>query len=203
MKRVEDTTAGKAIAAYIVTDRKGDCVARVQWHFSGHGGVTCNVLQSGDARAERVAKALGYELDAEGKLTGVKTLYNGKRQTLGHLAGRWPYEVANFQSGHAGGYGYDKKTASLSRLCIDGHMMTDHCGERLKRPKGRLWQDSDKKRLGKRGYALANWQGPRKPDGPTYGREGVPDDASGYTDAYRLEGLAFLGAIGYRVYQAI
>lgn len=115
----------------------------------------------------------------------------------------YAYTVASLQVGRAGGYGYDKTTAALSGLYVDGVKLTNHCEERLPRPKGCLWQDSDRARIERKGYRLANWHGPRKAGDPTYGRDGVPDEASGWTDAYRESGLDILRAFGYRVIQAI
>lgn len=65
---------------------------------------------------------------------------------------------AGFQQASAGGYGYDKFTAALSGLTIDGHTMSNHCGSEgvPKKPKGRATYPSDYKV--KPGYELANWQ---------------------------------------------
>lgn len=105
------------------------------------------------------------------------------------------------QQGAAGGYGYDKFTAALSGLTIDGHAMSDHCGARLNPPKGRSTWPRDAK--APRGYTLANFQaftydddGARVPlseDSPAYG----------WASCFRREGLNYLTAIGYRVIQAI
>lgn len=62
------------------------------------------------------------------------------------------------QSGTASGYGYDKLTAALAGLKIDGHELTDHCS-RLgapKPPKGNagLFPRDYKPRAG---FSLSNW----------------------------------------------
>lgn len=45
----------------------------------------------------------------------------------------WHTDGTPLQQGSASGYGYDKFTAALSGLTIDGHKMTDHCGARKTR----------------------------------------------------------------------
>lgn len=103
--------------------------------------------------------------------------------------------------GRAGGYGYDKFTAALSNLVIDGHEMTDHCASRLSPPKGRTTWPSDAK--APTGYRFANFQT------FTYGKDGervplgVESPAYGYTSCYRESGLGYLKALGYRVIQAL
>lgn len=215
MKQVRETAAGRSISAYVVINPKGDHVATVQAHFANSGGVLVNVWTHGDKAAARVVKGLGLELDESGRIA------KGKHK------GAWPYEAAN-QSGHAGGYGYDKFTAALSYLNIDGHMMSDHCGQRAKPPRGLSYFPADYKPA--KGYSLANYG---KYDATTGKRldsfvwrnqaekelgEGAPWEAvkarekeieaaavwvAGYDSCYRVEGLNYLSAIGYHVIQAI
>jgi hypothetical protein len=188
--QVRETAAGKSISAYIVLDKKGRHIASVHAHFSNGGTCTVDVWNhGGDAATERTAKALGYVLDDSGRIT------EGKH------AGKSAYHVAGLQHGRAGGYGYDKFTAALSGLVIDGHKLTDHCGERLAPPKGRLWRDTDRARLARKGFSLSNWSPANSTNG--YGRKGVPADEAGWVDAYRAEGLNYLTAMGYRVIKAI
>lgn len=97
----------------------------------------------------------------------------------------------SLQQGSAGGYGYDKFTAALSGLIVDGHKLTDHCGESATPPKGRkTWPQGAKP---PQGFSFANWI---NADRSENGEEG-------WTSCYRLEGLRYLEAIGYRVIQAI
>lgn len=195
-KDVRDTSAAQSMRAYVVLNRKGEHVAKVLAHYSGGGVCMVSVYQHGAALLRTVA-ALGYgapdeEPDGDGKVD------------VGHGKRKYPHDVAGVQTSRAGGGGYDKFTAALSGMVIDGHKMTDHCGARMPPPKGRLWQDSDRDRLRRKGYTLANWSGARAPGGPVeYGRKDVPADASGWVDAYRLEGLNYLSAIGYRVIQVL
>jgi hypothetical protein len=63
-------------------------------------------------------------------------------------------EKAGFQRGTASGYGYDKFTAALSGLSIDGHAMSDHCDGTLKRPKRGFFPANYK---APKGFSLANY----------------------------------------------
>jgi hypothetical protein len=115
-----------------------------------------------------------------------------------------------FQYGAASGYGYDKLTAALSGLTIDGHKLTDHCGDRLPLPRGKPCFPSDYKP--RKGYSLANYGTWSKSTGQrldSYHWRDMAEAASrgelvsGYSDCYREAGLKYLEAIGYRVLQAI
>src|SRR5690606_3731490 len=97
----------------------------------------------------------------------------------------WHNDGTPVQQARASGYGYDKFTAALSGLTIDGHRLTDHCGESRKPPRGAKVWPSDAKPP--RGWRFANYS----------------TDLGGYTDCYRLPGLAYLEAIGYSVINAI
>ncbi len=85
------------------------------------------------------------------------------------------------QTGSATGYGYDKTTAAMRGMVIDGHELGDHsgvdksCARQIKTQKA------------KPGYSLCNWSTPE-------GR---------YTSCYKLAGLDYLRAIGYTVICAL
>lgn len=197
-KYVADKSAAKAISAYVILNRKGEFVAKVQAHF-GNSRVTVNVFD----------------------------------------------DKAGFQRATASGYGYDKFSAALSGLTIDGHKMSERCGERVKPPRGKPCFPANYKP--RKGYQVANygqwervadkWErrdsyywrdlaisqwraanGKTESDWPEgEDCEQVQRDArrmareaeesgrviSGYSDCYREAGLQYLKAIGYRVIQAI
>ena len=110
------------------------------------------------------------------------------------------------QKGAAGGYGYDKLTAALSGMTIDGHKLTDHCGQdetsaKLLKAYGRamLTGDSDKAqkvvdKAPKQGYSFTNWSA----------ASGYrPNEWEGYQSCYRESGLDYLRALGYSIITVI
>lgn len=103
-------------------------------------------------------------------------------------------ETHPFQSATAGGYGYDKLTAALSGLVIDGHELTDHCGRNRKPEAGKLFPNTSNPPKGWQ-YSNFVWR-------DSHG-EKLPADKQGYESCYRLPGLKYLEAIGYTVIQAI
>lgn len=203
-KDILETAAGKSIAAWVILDPKGVQCGQVQAFYANSGGVTVNVRLWGDAMTKQTAEAMGYAFDDHDKIT----TFNGKPT---RHEGEYAYKVAGLQTAHAGGYGYDKFTACLSGLFIGPHKMSDHCGGVMKRPKGRLWQDTDKKRLAKKGYTLSNYMGAiddrtdardieylRRRRGP-----GVPDSATGWETAYRMEGFGYPSSQGFKFLKAV
>lgn len=107
-----------------------------------------------------------------------------------HPPSKTPGEAA----GRAGGYGYDKLTAALAGLVVDGHKLSNHCGEN--RPG--LY---DGKTPAPKGWQYANWTS-WEWDG-SGNRVDLPSEKQGYTDCYRISGLEYLSAIGYQVIKAI
>ena len=105
----------------------------------------------------------------------------------------WDYGK-ELQQGHAGGYGYDKFTAALRGLIIDGQTMYDHCGQNDETKKiladykaGKINQKQADNKAKKIGARFANWR----------------QDENKYSGLYMLDGLNRLSAIGYTVIQAI
>lgn len=204
---VSDTSAGKAISAYVILNKRGEYVAKVTMHHAS--SCLVNVFQSGKALERSEAAAM---------------------RALGKL----PADGLGFQFGRASGYGYDKATAALSGLYIDGHKLTDHCSRdgAPKPPKGRTLYPRDAKP--KAGYSFANYSTRRKSDGKDMrshdwkcqaidelgeGSEwsavsermaelesaflASDDCEAGYMSCHRDPGLRYLESIGYRVIQAI
>lgn len=172
MKYVSECAAAKQLSAYVILNPKGEHVATFR---AFHGStVVVNVFNVTTAAQLRCAKAAGLMKSDPGS--------QAARERIAH-------DNFSFQRGTAGGGGYDKVTAALSDMIIDGHKMTDHCGARLPLPKGATVFPRDFKVP--KGYALANFQ---------VGRDGKPE---GYMDCYRREGLEYLKALGYQVIYAI
>ena len=165
-KYVSDTAAGRAISAYVILNKRREHVSTV--HIFHGGAVLVNVWNHTTNAQARCAKA---------------------RKT--DRSERAAHDAYHFQHGRAGGYGYDKVTAALAGLIIDGHELTDHCGARLPLPKGATLFPRDFKVPA--GYMLANWQGDRL----------NPDKPQGYMSCHRMHGLEYLKAIGYNVIAAI
>jgi hypothetical protein len=99
-----------------------------------------------------------------------------------------------FQAGSASGYGYDKFTAALRGLTIDGHKMCDHCetDEKTKAIlksylSGKIADATAKRRAERIGASFANFDGNSKK----------------WQSLYYISGLDMLRAIGYTVIQAI
>lgn len=179
---VRETAAGRSISAWVILKGSRE-VATVQSHYSNGGRVLVNVWQESEA-AERSAKAATRD--------GVKLKPEEYREPM------------RFQSASAGGGGYDKFTAALSGMYIDGHRMSDHASHRgaPRPPKGRKTFPADYKAPA--GYSLANYVdgSKRYPDGDRV-HSGIPEMEAGYMSCFRKEGLKFLEARGYRVIQAI
>lgn len=171
---VSDTNAAKGASAYVIM--KGSRhVATVTAAFGSGGGCLVNVRQS-DAEATRSAKAYNRDSENKGPSRYADDFY--------------------FQWAKTGGYGYDKFTAALSGMYIDGHRMTDHCGGRLPLPKGAKVFPRDFK--APKGYSVANFVSERNCEA-----RGLPAGTEGYTDCYKQSGLDYLKGLGYTVIQAI
>ena len=106
------------------------------------------------------------------------------------------------QKGTAGGYGYDKMTAALSSMKIDGHSLTDHCvndatSKKLLQSYGKAALSGDSAGMDKvvakarkLGYSFNNW---------TSSGGYKPNAWEGYQSCYRLSGLNYLQALGYQI----
>lgn len=106
-----------------------------------------------------------------------------------------------FQAAHAGGQGYDKFTAALSGMEIDGHKLGNHCEYSKKPPVNGVWPQDFK---APKGWRLANYKTTEQVEvNGSYERVDLPPEKCGWTDLYRLDGLNYLEDIGYRVIKAI
>lgn len=63
--RVDDTKSGKEIAVWVVINKKGEYLARIQAHYSARGAVLVNVMNMGDDNGPNFqsARASGYGYD--------------------------------------------------------------------------------------------------------------------------------------------
>lgn len=104
------------------------------------------------------------------------------------------------QKGTAGGYGYDKLTAALSSMTVDGKSLSDHCGQDAQSEKflkayskavkfGCEARKKVENKATKAGYTFANW--------------GSGEVYDGWQSCYRLPGLDYLRALGYQVIEVI
>lgn len=158
MKYVNETKAGKAISAYVIMKGRRH-VATVRSHYSDTGRVLVNVWQDSDA-VQRCA---------------VKAKMSEKKKAYDHFL---------FQHASAGGYGYDKFTAALSHMWIDGHQLGNHCARQIVPSKEGVFPAGF---TAPKGYTLANW---------------CPELA-GWRNCFRLAGLDYLRDHGYQIVQAI
>lgn len=202
---VRGTKAAREISAYVILSPTGDEVATVNIHATSSRTIV-NVWQSEDAatrsadfaNANRAAPVVKHP-DEVGAFPFRPTVKPERKND--------PFTAAlfRFQAAKAGGYGYDKKTGALAGLVIDGHAITDHCsrhGAPIGPDNGRFPQGY----APPKGYTLFNgFCVDRSREGFTdsYRTTGLPDGWSGHADCYRLAGLGYLEAIGYRVIQAI
>lgn len=227
MKRIDETDAGKSIGVAVIM-RGSRHVATMRSYHAKTGGVTVEIYQNGEALA-RCHKALPLsEKDRARMLANLPDYYqNAKPEALESWLAHERFSV---QRGHAGGYGYDKKTAALSGMIVDGLALSNHCGRDKSSARWlREWRkvrksggDTSKveERARKAGYSFANWQGAEaesiarnmKRHGMTekQARErcsGYSDEFTrkhgGYMDCYRREGLEFLAARGYHIIHGI
>lgn len=181
MKTVSEMCGARV---HIVLSKKGELVAKVHARYGSGGAVQVDIHQYGEP-AKKTAATLGLPLGEYGEAPDAATLQQRK----------------------AGGYGYDKYAAALSGMVIDGIRLSNHCGtdkatERLLKRYSRevdagksngsdeVWRERAKK-IGAR---FANWNGPSG-----YGGAKVPR----YVSLHRLEGLAYMEAMGYRVIEAL
>lgn len=208
-KQVRETTAGAAISAFVILNKKGEHVATVNAHYGAGGRVSVDVWNIGDAvtRSFETARRIGRLSDAAlAKHASRAPDYYADQDRREQWAA---HELFGLQQASAGGYGYDKFAAALAGLIIDGHTIANHCGQVPECEKarqrilaqykkaaraGQKWLDSDRKKWQKKADAIGahfcNW---RTDEG----------GACYWNDLHFSAGLSRLEAFGYRVIQAI
>jgi hypothetical protein len=111
MKRIECRTH----SAWVVLNPKGEHFATITAQYTRYcaGRMYFNVRNVTQSAQQRTA-------DRYAATHGKRLIDRDATDAAGlHL---W------FQAASAGGYGYDKTTAALSGLIVDGHTLADHCG---------------------------------------------------------------------------
>lgn len=99
--------------------------------------------------------------------------------------GVWMANEYGFQWSSASGYGYDRLTAALGGLWIDGHRLADHGTPGKIPPKGSTVFPAEY--IPPKGYRVTNWS----------------SELGGFLSCYRLPGLEYLRDIGYTVVQVL
>lgn len=176
--RIDETSAGRCISAYIVLNKKGERVATIRAHY-GNSLVRVEV---------------------------------------------WTPEH-DVQTGRAGGGGYDKFTACLRGMKIDGIELNDHCGQNEQTKKllakykkevfaGLMTDDRQNywnAKVAKIGASFANYRTLYLMNGQYVESYNLPagvlkevlQTIGMYNNIYLQSGLDKLRALGYRVHQAI
>ena len=204
-KQVRETTAGAAISAYVVLNKKGEHVTTVNAHYSNGGRVSVDVWNHGAAviRSFETARKIGRVSDkALASHADRAPDYYKEQSEREEWAAR---DLFGLQQSSAGGYGYDKYTAALAGLIIDGHTIADHCG--------RVPEDENKRAALMRAYVRAVESGQPVDDkawrakawriGCRFTNWGSCGVGERYGSLYFESGLGRLEAFGYRVIQAI
>lgn len=188
MKRIECSTH----SAWIVLNKKGEHVATVtaQYPRDGAGRMYVNVRNVTQAAQQRTA-------DRYFKTYG-KRFADRDGSDVGGLH-VW------FQSASAGGYGYDKTTAALAGLIVDGHTLADHCGNvpEADKAKDRLFAAYCKAAAATDNTAemRAEWSEKARKIGARFANWNR--EANRYDSLHFESGLSRLEAFGYRVAQAL
>ena len=175
-KPIFDTPAGRALDVDVIMRGKRH-VATVRTYRASGGTVTVEVWQAPEAAKRSAAFVARYK----------------GRHGVARDRSREYSEPYTVQRERATGYGYDKATAALRGMVIDGHRMGDHCEREgaPRKPKGRATYPRDAKCPG--GYRFANY----------VTAENSPDGTEGYTDCYRHPGTSYLAAKGYTIINAL
>jgi hypothetical protein len=211
-KQVRETTAGGAISAFVVLNKKGEHVATVNAHYSNGGRVSVDVWNHGDKAAARclaTAKKTGALTEAKFDATKAKA---PDYYTTDDSRADWAaYDLFGLQQSSAGGYGYDKFAAALSRLIIDGHTMADHCGQVPECEKARAalmrqyckFHDysGERARAVEKGWDRKHWDKRAAAIGASFAN--YSGEKERFTSLHFVTGLDRLRGLGYRVIQAI
>lgn len=214
--QVRETKAGKSISAWVILKR-GTHVATVNAHFSDGGRVSVDVWNLGDKPTVRCAEtALNCGALSEAAFnkavaaSKVQRNYGKDTDHEGYAA----YDLFGLQQSSAGGYGYDKLSAALSGLWIDGVQLADNSSHNAESEKMKAAYNRDCERY-KKSEAIEG-QGVRVyyefPEGfkkrwddkaKRIGAYFQNYNGGKFRDLYLNSGLKRLEDMGYDVIQAI
>lgn len=210
--QVRETKAGSAISAYVILNKKGEHVATVNGHYSSGGRVSVDVWNIGTTAVQRsfsTARATGVVSDADlAKLVAkAPDYYRDDESRLDWAA----YQACGLQQGSAGGGGYDKFAAAISRLIIDGHTIADHCGQVPEAEKARAalmrqyckFHDysGERARAIENGWDRKYWDKRAARIGASFAN--YNSEKGRFTSLHFTSGLDRLCDLGYNVIQAI
>ena len=211
-KQVRETTAGASISAWVILNKKGQHVATVNAHYSNGGRVSVDVWNMGTEAVRRsfdTARANGRIGDADlaKRIGKAPDYYKTEESRLDWAA----YDAMGMQQSAAGGYGYDKLTAALSGLIIDGHTMADHCGQVPDAEKARAalmrqyckFHDysGERARAAEKGWDRKHWDKKAARIGASFAN--YTSEKERFTSLHFTSGLDRLRELGYQVIQAI
>ena len=188
VKFVRESAAGKSISAWVVTNRRGECVAKVQAHFAPSGGVSVDVFNAG--RDVQHGRAGGYGYD---KLTAALSGLVVAGHTLAdHCEVRLspPRGLPGFPSDYRR-KGYH--TANPMRWVRDNADSP-----------WRALSESERRAVWPRSYGVPG-DSPDELAARDFVRAamGRDDVFTGFSDCYQIAGLGYLMARGLRVHRAI
>jgi hypothetical protein len=188
VKLVRESSAGKTISAWIVTNRRGECLAKVQAHFAQSGGVRVDVFNSG--RDVQHGRAGGYGYD---KLTAALSGLVVAGHTLAdhcEVSLRPPRGLPGFPLDYRR-KGY--RTANYMQWVRDN---ADSPWRALSETERRAVRPRSHDALGDSTDELAARDFMRA----AMGRDDV---FTGFSDCYKVAGLEYLTERGLRVHRAI
>lgn len=187
------------VSASVILNKKGEHVATVRYLYGTGGAVYCEVWQCGEAAVRSLATALKTgrvslakveNLEREAKYCSTP---EDRRRYVAH-------DLFAMQSGRASGYGYDKATAALSGIIIDGHTMANHCGHvpEDERARARLFAAYEKSA----DSDYTTWRDKAKRIGCRFANYGHGKDGRA-SSLYFDSGTERLSALGYHIISAI
>lgn len=203
-KQVRETTAGRSVSAYVVLNKKGEHVATINAHYASGGTVSVDVWNHGNAPARCWSAALACGALSEKAAEKAREDVRRARDWVpADSVDEWAaHDMFGLQQSRAGGYGYDKFTAALAGLWIDGHSMADHCGT--------VREDEKKRARLFREYVRAHdsgasdrreWDQKAERIGCQFANYST--EAGRYMSLNFRAGLTRLADLGYKVIQAI